>query len=91
MRITLLTELGNVKKSFITFPKGGKKNFIQGKSTTAGSYNTGERLSLSLTPAGTQLGFIAKEQGGSMQLQRETGRLKSNEQQQSGCQWMETY
>ena len=31
-----------------------------------GSYNTGERVSLSLTPAGTQLGFIAKEQGGSM-------------------------
>ena len=52
----------------------------------------GERLSLSLTPAGTQLGYITKEQGGSMGLQREAGRLKSNEQQQqSGCQWMETY
>ena len=56
-----------------------------------GFYNRGERLSLSLTPAGTQLGFTAKEQGGSTGLQRETGRLKSNEQQQGGCQWMETY
>ena len=77
--------------------KGGKKNFIQGKSTTAGSYNGGERLSLSLTTAGTQLGFIAKEKGGCMWLQRETGGLKSNEQQQQqqqqqgGCQWMKTY
>ena len=35
---------------------------------------------------------ITKEQGGSMGLQREAGRLKSNEQQQqSGCQWMEAY
>ena len=76
---------------FITLTKGGKKNFIQGKSTTVGSYNQGERLSLSLTPAGTQLGFIAKEQGGSTGLQRETGSLKSKEQQQGGCQWMETY
>ena len=30
----------------------------------------GERLSLCLTPAGMQLGFIAKEQSGSMELQR---------------------
>ena len=52
----------------------------------------GERLSLCLIPAGMQLGFIPKEQGGSMGFQRETGRLKSNGQQkQSGCQWMETY
>jgi len=35
-----------------------------------------ERLSLSLTPVGTQLGFIAMEQGGSMGLQTETGRLQ---------------
>ena len=80
-----------LKKLFLTLTNSGKKNFIQNKSTTAGSYNTGQRLSLSLTPVGTQLGFIAKEQGGSMRLQRETGRLKSNEQQQGGCQWMETY
>ena len=52
----------------------------------------GERLSLCLIPAGMQLGFIAKEQGRSMELQRETGRLKSNGQQkQRGGQWMETY
>ena len=69
------------------FFQGGKKNFIQGKSTTVGSYNRGERLSLSLTPAGTQLGLTAKEQGGSMRLQRETGRRR----QQGGCQWVETY
>ena len=49
----------------------------------------GERLSLCLIPAGMQLGFIPKEQGGSMGFQRETGRLKSNgQQQQNGCQWM---
>ena len=36
----------------------------------------GETLSLSLTPVGTQLGFIATEQGGSMGLQTETGRLQ---------------
>ena len=35
-----------------------------------------------------QLGFIAKEQGGSMGFQRETERLKSNgQQQQNACQW----
>ena len=70
-----------LKKIFITLTKGGKKNFIQGKSTTVGYYNMGERLSLCLTPAGMQLGFIAKEQVGSMGFQRETGRLKSNGQQ----------
>ena len=32
--------------------KSGKKNFIQGKSTTVGSYPRGERLSLSLTQQG---------------------------------------
>ena len=69
-----------LKKIFITLTKGGMKNFIQGKSTTVGYYNMGERLSLCLTPAGMQLGFIA-EQGGPMGLQRETGRLKSNGQQ----------
>ena len=58
---------------FITLRKGGKKNFIHGKSTTVGYYNMGERLSLCLTPAGMQVGFIAKEQGGSMGLQTEMG------------------
>ena len=48
-----------LKKIFITLTKGGKKNFIQGKSTTVGYYNMGERLSLCLTPAGMQVGFIA--------------------------------
>ena len=61
---------------FLTLTKSGKKNFIQSKSTTVGSYNMGERLSLNLTPVGTQLGFRAKEQGGSMGLQRETRRLQ---------------
>jgi len=70
-----------LKKIFITLTKGGTKNFIQGKSTTVGYYNMGERLSLCLIPAGMQLGFIAKEQGGSMGLQRDNGRLKSNGQQ----------
>ena len=58
---------------FITLRKGGKKNFIQGESTTVGYYNMGERLSLCLTPAGMQVGVIAKEQGGSMGLQTDTG------------------
>ena len=58
---------------FITLRKGGKKNFIHSKSTTVGYYNMGERLSLCLTPAGKQVGFIAKEQGGSMGLQTEMG------------------
>lgn len=53
--------------------KGGKKNFIQGKSTTVAYYNMGERLSLCVTPGGVQLGFIAKEQGGPMGLQTEMG------------------
>ena len=65
-----------LKKLFLTLTNSGKKNFIQSKSTTAGSYNTGQTLSLSLTPVGTQLGFRAKEQGGSMGLQRETRRLQ---------------
>ena len=42
-----------------------------------GYYNMGERLSLCLTPAGMQVGFIAKEQGGSMGLQTETGDWKA--------------
>ena len=33
-------------------------------------------FSINLTPVGTQLGFRAKEQGGSMGLQRETRRLQ---------------
>ena len=49
-----------------------------------GAYTRGQRLRLSLTLAGTQLGFISKEQGGSTGLQTETGQLKSNEHQQEG-------
>ena len=58
---------------FRSLTKGGKKNFIQGKSTTVAYYNMGERLSLCVTPGGVQLGFIAKEQGGPMGLQTEMG------------------
>ena len=50
---------------------------MQGKSTTVWYYNMGERLSLCLTPAGMQLGFIAKEHGGSMGLQTEMGDWKA--------------